>query len=159
MCQSRADPRFSRWRDIYFDVCFVSGEYSVGGKYFVGGETAMPASGRGNGDRTPRNQTLQATTDAAGSLKRDLFAVAKRHGKRAVRDAARGDLTQDEQSPDGDVPPEELNYPDEDVWTLPPTPEDKEVDGEDANEEHELSDAAKKVVDRLMDRLKQNAER
>ncbi|MCS4119342.1 hypothetical protein GGP60_003040 [Salinibacter ruber] len=33
------------------------------------------------------------------------------------------------------MPPEELDYPDEDVWTLPPTPKDKEVDGEEEDAE------------------------
>ncbi|MCS3937175.1 hypothetical protein GGP80_003184 [Salinibacter ruber] len=65
-----------------------------------------------------------------------------------------------------DTSPEQLDYPDEDVWTLPPAPEDEdnEEDTDDGKEvgkdteEHELSDAAEKVVDRLMDRLKQNLE-
>jgi len=94
-------------------------------------------------------------------LTRDLFTVAKRHGKRAlreaVRDAANGNLIQEDED---DIPPEELDFPDEDVWTLPPAPEDEEEDdaddegetGEDA-EEHELSAAAERVLDRLMDRL------
>jgi hypothetical protein len=100
-------------------------------------------------------------------LTRDLYAVAKRHGKRAlreaVRDAAHGNLLQEEE--DESIPPEELDYPDEDVWTLPPPPderEDEEEDGEEdesADDEHELSDAAEKVLDRLMDRLKEKAEK
>jgi hypothetical protein len=90
---------------------------------------------------------------------RDLLSVAKRHGKRAlreaVRDAADGNLLQedDEQSSDGDVPPEELDYPDEEVWTVPPAPD------EDEDDEHELSDAAKKVLADLMDRLKDKAKK
>ena len=91
-------------------------------------------------------------------LKQDLFAVAKRHGKRAlreaVRDAATGNLLQEED--EDDIPPEELDYPDEDVWTVPPAPEDEEESDED---EHELSDAAERVLDRLMDRLENRAER
>jgi len=91
-------------------------------------------------------------------LKRDLLAVAKRHGKRAlreaVRDAADGNLLQedDEQNSDGDVPPEELDYPDEDVWTVPPAPDDED-------DEHELSDAAEKVLADLIDRMKHRAEK
>ena len=93
-------------------------------------------------------------------LTRDLYAVAKRHGKRAlreaVRDAAHGNLLQEED--DESIPPEELDYPDEDVWTLPPPPDEKE-DEQDTDDEHELSDAAEKVLDRLMDRLKKKAEK
>jgi len=91
-------------------------------------------------------------------LKRDLLAVAKRHGKRAlreaVRDAADGNLLQedDEQNPDGDVPPEELDYPDEEVWTVPAAPDDED-------DEHELSDAAEKVLADLIDRMKDRAEK
>ncbi len=105
-------------------------------------------------------------------LTRDLYAVAKRHGKRAlreaVRDAANGNLLQEEdeeQNSDGDISPEELDYPDEDVWTLPPPPderEDEEGDSEEdesADDEHELSDAAEKVLSDLMDRLKEKAEK
>lgn len=102
-------------------------------------------------------------------LKRDLFTVAKRHGKRAlreaVRDAAHGNLLQedDQQNNDGEVPPEELNYPDEDVWTLPPAPDDEEESREDDTEEDadedELSEAAERVLDRLMDRLKDEAKK
>jgi hypothetical protein len=83
-------------------------------------------------------------------LTRDLYAVAKRHGKRAlreaVRDAARGELLQEKEE-DESIPPEELDYPDEDVWTLPPPPDEREEDGD------ELSNVAEKVLDRLMDRL------
>jgi len=91
-------------------------------------------------------------------LKRDLLSVAKRHGKRALReavkDAADGNLLQedDEQNADGDVPPEELDYPEEDVWTVPPAPDEE-------NDEHELSDAAEKVLADLMDRLEDKAEK
>jgi hypothetical protein len=128
-------------------------------------------------------------------LARDLFAVAKRHGKRAlreaVRDAANGNLIQedsappdeteypdegvlvipvssdaeeeigeeeqnaDEESGDDDIPPEELDYPDESVWTLPPAPDDEE-EGSDSDD-HELSDAAERVLDRLMDELEDKA--
>jgi hypothetical protein len=95
-------------------------------------------------------------------LTSDLLAVAKRHGKRAlreaVRDAARGELLQEEED---DIPPEELDYPDEDVWTLPPAPEDEEEDdaddeeetGEDT-EEHELSEAAERVASELEEKLR-----
>ena len=88
---------------------------------------------------------------------RDLLTVAKRHGKRAlreaVRDAADGNLLQedDEQNSDGEVPPEELDYPDEDVWTVPPAPEDEEEKQED--DDDELSEAAERVLSDLMDRL------
>jgi hypothetical protein len=91
-------------------------------------------------------------------LKRDLFAVAAKHGKRAlreaVRDAAEGKLLQEDE-PEDSVPPEELDYPDEDVWTVPPAPDDED-DGEE-DDEHELSDAAEKVLADLMDRLKKQA--
>jgi len=90
-------------------------------------------------------------------LTSDLLAVAKRHGKRAlheaVRDAARGELLQEED----DIPPEELDYPDEDVWTLPPAPEDEEDEeetGEDT-EKHELSEAAEQVASELAKKLEQ----
>jgi hypothetical protein len=137
---------------------------------------------------------------------RDLFAVAKRHGKRAlreaVRDAAKGNLIQEDDTPpdetelpeegvlvipvssdaeeataetegeqtteeesaDDDIPPEDLEYPDESVWTLPPPPDEREdeeegdgEDGQSADEGHELSDAAERVLNRLMDRLKSRA--
>ncbi|WP_263791285.1 hypothetical protein [Salinibacter sp.] len=101
-------------------------------------------------------------------LTRDLYAVAKRHGKRAlreaVRDAARGELLQEKEE-DESISPGELDYPDEDVWTLPPPPderEDEEGDSEEdesADDEHELSDAAEKVLSDLMDRLKEKAEK
>ena len=91
-------------------------------------------------------------------LKRDLFTVAKKHGKRAlreaVRDAANGNLIQEDE--EGDIPPEELDFPDESVWTVPPAPDDEEEE-QNADDEHELSDAAEKVLDRLMDRLEDRA--
>lgn len=139
-------------------------------------------------------------------LTRDLFAVARKHGKRAlreaVRDAAKGNLIQEDDTPpeeldfpdegvlvisvssdaeeeigeteeektteeesaDDDIPPEELEYPDESVWTLPPPPNEREdeeegdgEDGQSADEGHELSGAAERVLDRLMDRLKSRA--
>jgi len=93
-------------------------------------------------------------------LTRDLYAVAKRHGKRAlreaVRDAAHGNLLQEEE--DESIPPEELDYPDEDVWTLPPPPDEREEE-QNPDDEHELSDAAEKVLSDLMDRLKEKAEK
>mgnify|MGYP000695156720 CR=1 FL=1 len=92
-------------------------------------------------------------------LTRDLFAAAKKHGKRAlreaVRDAANGNLLQEED--EDDIPPEDLEYPDEEVWTVPPAPEDEEEGS--AEDEHELSDAAEKVLDRLVDRLQDRAEK
>ncbi len=94
-------------------------------------------------------------------LTRDLYAVAKRHGKRAlreaVRDAANGNLLQEE-GEDESIPPEELDYPDEDVWTLPPPPDEREEE-QNPDDEHELSDAAEKVLSDLMDRLKEKAEK
>jgi hypothetical protein len=63
-----------------------------------------------------------------------------------------------EEDEDESIPPEELDYPDEDVWTLPPPPDERE-DEQSTDDEHELSDAAEKVLDRLMDRLKENAEK
>jgi len=91
-------------------------------------------------------------------LKRDLLAVAKRHGERAlreaVRDAARDELLQEDED---DIPPENLDYPDEDVWTLPPAPEDEEEneadDGKETSEDDELSDAAEQVASELAEKL------
>lgn len=84
---------------------------------------------------------------------RDLLAVAKRHGKRAlreaVRDAANGNLLQEED----DIPPEELDYPDEDVWTLPQAPEDDEEETDEDTEEDELSEAAERVASELAEKL------
>ncbi|MCS3648823.1 hypothetical protein GGQ08_000117 [Salinibacter ruber] len=101
-------------------------------------------------------------TNIYEDLKRDLLAVAKRHGKRALREAVRdatdGNLLQEEEE-DESIPPEELDYPDEDVWTLPPPPDEREADGDEQNDEHELSDAAEKVLSDLMDRLKEKAEK
>ncbi|WP_263819924.1 hypothetical protein [Salinibacter sp.] len=102
-------------------------------------------------------------TEIFEDLTRDLFAVAKRHGKRAlreaVRDAANGNLLQEKD--EDDIPPEELDYPDEDVWTVPPAPDDEEEESteeeQDTDDEHELSDAAEKVLSRLMDRLEDRA--
>jgi len=95
-------------------------------------------------------------------LKRDLFSVAKRHGKRAlreaVRDAAEGKLLQEDE-PEDSVPPEELDYPDEDVWTVPPPPDERDGDEENTDDEHELSDAAEKVLADLMDKLKKKTEK
>ena len=100
-------------------------------------------------------------TNIYEDLKRDLLAVAKRHGKRAlreaVRDAAHENLLQEEE--DESIPPEELDYPDEDVWTLPPPPDERDEDGDEQNADHELSDAAEKVLSDLMDRLKKKAEK
>jgi hypothetical protein len=95
-------------------------------------------------------------------LTRDLYAVAKRHGKRAlreaVRDAARGELLQEEED-DESIPPEELGYPDEDVWTLPPPPDERDENGDEQSTDDELSDAAENVLSDLMDRLKKKAEK
>ena len=142
-------------------------------------------------------------------LTRDLFAVARKHGKRAlheaVRDAAKGELLQEDNLPPDetklpeegvlvipvssdaeeeigeteeektteeesadepeDIPPEELEYLDESVWTLPPPPDEREEeeggseeksdgeDGQSADEGHQLSDAAEKVAAELAERL------
>jgi Ran GTPase-activating protein (RanGAP) involved in mRNA processing and transport len=88
-------------------------------------------------------------------LTSDLFAVAKKHGKRAlreaVRDAANGNLIQEDED---DIPPEELDYPDEDVWTLPPAPEDDGEDEEDTDDgDDELSEAAERVASELAEKL------
>ena len=70
-----------------------------------------------------------------------------------------GEQTTEEESADDDIPPEELEYPDESVWTLPPPPDEREEeeggseDGQSADEEHELSDAAEKVAAELAERL------
>jgi hypothetical protein len=76
-------------------------------------------------------------------LTRDLFAVAKKHGKRAlreaVRDAAKGDLIQED-----DTPPEELDFPDEGVLVIPVSSDAKEetaeTEGEQTTEEESADD-------------------
>ncbi len=130
------------------------------------GDTYQWAGKRRLNPKKPNAMSDDRYNQIFEDLTRDLYAVAKRHGKRAlreaVRDAADGSLLQEED--DDSIPPEELDYPDEDVWTLPPPPderEDEEGDSEEdesTDDEHELSDAAEKVLDRLMDRLKENAE-
>jgi hypothetical protein len=115
-------------------------------------------------------------------LKADLSYLARKHGGRLLEQAARSatqseviqrlaeDLTRRTERNDGepdetfteeteddtqseDTPPEELDYPDEDVWTVPPAPEDEEQE----DDEHELSDAAERVLSDLMDSLKDKA--
>ena len=65
---------------------------------------------------------------------RDLLAAAKRHGKRAlreaVRDAVNGTLLQE-----GDTPPEELKYPDEGVLVIPVSSDAEEETGETEGEQ------------------------
>jgi hypothetical protein len=128
-----------------------------------------------NRDHNPYRQLLL-------DLQADLSHLAKKHGERfleqAVRDATKSEVLQeiandltrrrseleeseaettDEQDTgedntgEEDVPPEELDYPDEDVWTVPPAPGDED-DG-DEDDEHELSEAGKKVLSELMDRF------
>lgn len=124
------------------------------------GDTYSWAGKRRLNPKKPDTMSDDRYSQIFEDLTRDLYAVAKRHGKRAlreaVRDAAHGNLLQEED--DESIPPEELDYPDEDVWTLPPPPDEKE-DEQDTDDEHELSDAAEKVLDRLMDRLKKKAEK
>ncbi len=132
------------------------------------GDTYQWAGKRRLNPKKPNAMSDDRYSQIFEDLTRDLYAVAKRHGKRAlreaVRDAAHGNLLQEEEN-DESIPPEELDYPDEDVWTLPPPPderEDEEGDGEEdesADDEHELSDAAEKVLSDLMDRLKEKAEK
>lgn len=119
-------------------------------------------------DRNPYRQLLL-------DLQADLSYLAKKHGERfleqAVRDATKSEVLQEiandltrrrskmEESEDEmtdeqdtgeeDVPPEELDYPDEDVWTVPPAPDEEES----TDDEHELSEAAEKVLSDLMDRF------
>ena len=76
-------------------------------------------------------------------LTRDLFAVAKKHGKRAlreaVRDAAHGNLLQED-----DTPPEELDFPDEGVLVIPVSSDAEEAtaetEGEQTTEEESADD-------------------
>ncbi|WP_263834410.1 hypothetical protein [Salinibacter sp.] len=127
-------------------------------------------------------------------LKADLSYLARKHGGRlleqATKDATQSrvlrrlaeDITRRTEQSDGepeDIPPEELEYPDETVLDVPPAPEDEEsksgnedeedpgeeddtdeeqTEGEDPGE-HELSDAAERVLDRLMDGLESRAEK
>lgn len=133
-----------------------------------------------NQDRNPYRQLLL-------DLRADLSYLAKKHGERfleqAVRDATKSEMlqeiasdltrrrskreesraettdeqdTEDENTGNDDVQPEELDYPDEDVWTVPPAP-DEDEEG-DADDEHELSEAAEKVLSDLMDRFTQRRE-
>jgi hypothetical protein len=128
-----------------------------------------------NQDHNPYRQLLL-------DLRADLSHLAKKHGERfleqAVRDATKSEVLQEiandltrrrseleesedettderdtgeENTGEEDVPPEELDYPDEGVWTVPPAPDDEE-DGEEDGE-HELSDAAEKVLADLMERF------
>jgi hypothetical protein len=115
-------------------------------------------------------------------LKADLSYLARKHGGRlleqATKDATKSrvlrrlaeDITRRTEKYDDEpeeVPPEKLEYPDEMVLEDPPAPDDEESEGEDTEEEqtagedseHELSDAAERVLDRLMDRLKNRAEK
>ena len=118
-------------------------------------------------------------------LKADLSYLARKHGGRLLEEAAKSatqsevlqrlaeDLTRRTERNDGepdetfteetedgeetqpeDTPPEQLDYPDEDVWTVPPAPDEEEEEGDD---EHELSDAAERVLSDLMDSLKDKA--
>jgi hypothetical protein len=109
-------------------------------------------------------------------LKADLSYLARKHGGRlleqATKDATQSrvlrrlaeDITRRTEQNDGepeDIPPEELEYPDETVWDVPPAPDEESEEedeeraaGEEDGDEHELSDAAERVLDRLMDRLK-----
>ena len=76
-------------------------------------------------------------------LTRDLFAVARKHGKRAlheaVRDAAHGNLLQED-----NLPPEELDFPDEGVLVIPVSSDAKEetaeTEGEQTTEEESADD-------------------
>jgi hypothetical protein len=121
-------------------------------------------------DRNPYRQLLL-------DLQADLSHLAKKHGERfleqAVRDATKsevlqeiandltrrrskideseGEPTDEQDTGDDEVPPEELDYPDEDVWTVPPAPDEDEES--DADDENELSEAAEKVLSDLMDRF------
>lgn len=96
-------------------------------------------------------------------LTRELFTVTKKHGKRAIREAVRdavnGNLLQEKGK--DDIPPEDLEYPEENVWTLP-APEDEEGseetggDDEETDEndgDDELSEAAKRVASELAQKL------
>jgi hypothetical protein len=111
-------------------------------------------------------------------LKADLSYLARKHGGRlleqATKDATQSrvlrrlaeDITRRTEQNDGepeDIPPEDLEYPDETVWDVPTAPneeseeedpDEEQAGGEDTDSEHELSDAAERVLDRLMDRLK-----
>jgi hypothetical protein len=93
------------------------------------------------------------------SFGRDLFAVAKKYGKRAlreaVRDAANGNLLQEED--EDDIPPDELKYPDEDVWTLPAPEDEDEETGEDESDDDELSEAAERVASELAEKLERRS--
>ena len=125
------------------------------------GDTYQWAGKRRLNPKKPNAMNDDRYSQIFEDLTRDLFAVAKRHGKRAlreaVRDAANGNLLQEE-GEDESIPPEELDYPDEDVWTLPP-PADEREEEQNPDDEHELSDAAEKVLSDLMDRLKEKAEK
>jgi hypothetical protein len=100
-----------------------------------------------DGDTEPQ-ETRDAMNDDRyrkifDDLTRDLFAVAKKHGKRAlreaVRDAAHGNLLQED-----DTPPEELDFPDEGVLVIPVSSDAEEAtaetEGEQTTEEESADD-------------------
>ncbi len=140
----------------------------------VGGHTEQDLNAK---DRSDMNQTDEPYRQIFLDLKTDLSYLARKHGGRlleqATKDATQSrvlrrlaeDITRRTEQNDGepeDIPPEDLEYPDESVWTLPPAPEEEETDGENeqsTDEEHKLSNAAERVLDRLMDNLEKRAEK
>jgi hypothetical protein len=77
---------------------------------------------------------------------RDLFAVAKKHGKRAlreaVRDAANGNLLQED-----NLPPEEVKYPDEGVLVILVSSDAEEEIGEKEKEQTTEEESADEPED------------
>ena len=79
-------------------------------------------------------------------LKSDLLAVAKRHGKRAlreaVRDAAKGELLQED-----NLPPDETELPDEGVLVIPVSSDAEEEIGETEEEKTTEEESANEPED------------
>ena len=79
-------------------------------------------------------------------LTRDLFAVARKHGKRAlheaVRDAAKGELLQED-----NLPPDETELPDEGVLVIPVSSDAEEEIGETEEEKTTEEESADEPED------------
>ena len=106
---------------------------SLAGSYLsVGGSAEKPER------QKPRNEMNDNRyRKIFEDLTRDLFAVARKHGKRAlheaVRDAAKGELLQED-----NLPPDETELPEEGVLVIPVSSDAEEEIGEkeqDADEE------------------------
>ena len=110
---------------------------SLAGSYLsVGGSAEKPER------QKPRNAMKDDRYEQIfEDLKSDLLAVAKRHGKRAlreaVRDAAKGELLQED-----NLSPEEAEYPEEGVLVIPVSSdaEEETAEKEQTTEEESAGD-------------------